>query len=76
MLNPSTLLFSDHFITEVDQALSANVMFMVLFIHPIVYGLYFNQIRTPMLKKLKSLICRNKFHTAVVAPLPLQQRRT
>ena len=73
MLNLSTPLFSDRAIMEVDQVLSSNVMFIVFFIHPIVFGFYFKQIRTPMVKKLKSLICRNK---AVVVPMPLQQRRT
>ena len=49
------------------------IIYTVLLLHPIVYGLYFKQAREPMMKKLKRLLGRDKFNTAVVAPMP---RRT
>ena len=75
VLNLSTHLFSHQTTKEVNQALNQNLMFMVFFIHPIVYGFYFKQIRQPMVRKLKSLFVRNKFHSAVVAPMPVVLQR-
>lgn len=70
MLNLSTHLFSHQTTKEVDQALNQNLMLIVFFIHPIVYGFYFKQIHEPMVRKLKGLCFRNKFRSAVVAPMP------
>ena len=50
-----------------------NVGYLVLLLHPFVYGLYYKQVREPMMKVLKRVTCRNKFNSAVVAPQP---RRT
>jgi len=50
-----------------------NFGYVVLLLHPFVYGLYYKQVREPMIKILKRVTCRNKFNSAVVAPQP---RRT
>jgi len=50
-----------------------NIGYLVLLINPFVYGLYFKQVREPMIKTLKNVLCRNKLNSAVVAPQP---RRT
>jgi len=45
-----------------------NVVFVVRFFHPLVYGLYFKQVRQPMMRCLKRLVKVNKFNS--VAPQP------
>ncbi|XP_065920508.1 olfactory receptor 7C2-like [Dysidea avara] len=47
-----------------------NIGYMVTLLHPFVYGLYYKQVRDPMMKILKRLLCRDKFASAVVAPKP------
>lgn len=42
-----------------------NTFYAVPLLHPIVYGLYFEQIRQPILQKLKTLL---QINTAAVAP--------
>ena len=51
-------------------AIGSNIGYLVLLINPFVYGLYFKQVREPMMKTLRGLLCRNKCNTAVVAPQP------
>ncbi|XP_065883946.1 galanin receptor 2b-like [Dysidea avara] len=64
------LLWNPQIIAEVDVTVSPNIIFIVFLLHPVVYGLYFKQVREPMMKTLKGLNCKNKFNTAVVAPMP------
>ena len=70
LLNLSGLLWNPQVIKTVDKAVSPpNIIFIVFLLHPIVYGLYFKQVREPMMKTLKRFFCKNKFNTAVVAPV-------
>jgi len=52
-----------------------NIGYISLLLHPFVYGLYFKQIREPMMSFLKRITCPCKFKSAAVAPLPLQTNR-
>ena len=52
---------------------TSNLGFLTLLLHPFVYGLYFKQIREPMMRLLKSITCPWKCKSATVAPEP--QRR-
>ena len=70
LLNISKLLWDDLVIMRVEQALHPNIAYVVLLLHLVVYGLYFKQVRDQMVRKLKNLLNRYKFNTAVVAPLP------
>jgi len=45
-------------------------------LHPFVYGLYFKQIRKPMINLLKRINCPCKCKSATVAPLPQRNRIT
>ena len=45
-----------------------NALFAIPLLHPLVYGLYFKQIRQPMMKRMKALPCWSKFNTTPVAP--------
>ena len=71
LLNSLKLVWSHQTILGLEQALRPNISYVVLFLHPTVYGLYFKQVRDPMVRKYKQLRNRYKFNTAVVAPLPL-----
>jgi len=51
--------------------ITPNFGYLVIFFNPFVYGLYYKQVREPMIKVLKTITCRNKFNS--VAP---QARRT
>ena len=70
VLNLLQLLWDYETIMKVEQVLGPNIIFIVILLHPIVYGLYFKQVRESMMKTLKRLFCKNKFNTAVVAPMP------
>ena len=48
-----------------------NISYLTIFLHPFVYGLYYKQVREPMMKVLKRVTCRNKFNS--VAPQPRRQ---
>jgi len=54
-----------------DYVINRNVGYLVILLHPFVYGLYYKQVRDPMMKILKRALCRSKFNS--VAPQP---RRT
>ncbi|XP_065886668.1 trace amine-associated receptor 8c-like [Dysidea avara] len=54
----------------VRLVIGPNVGYIVLLLHPLVYGLYFKQVREPMMKLLKGTLCANKFNSAAVAPQP------
>jgi len=56
----------------VKLVIGPNVGYIVLLLHPVVYGLYFKQVREPMIKLLKGTLCADKFNSAAVAP---QSRR-
>jgi len=47
-----------------------NVGYIAVLLHPFVYGLYFKQVREPMMKLLKGTLFADKFNSAVVAPQP------
>jgi len=49
-----------------DLILIPNSYFAIPLLHPFVYGLYFKQIRKPMLRSLKGLCC--KCNSSAVAP--------
>ena len=50
-----------------------NIGFISLLLHPLVYGLYFKQVREPMMRLLRGITRSCKSKSAAVAPLP--QRR-
>ena len=51
-----------------------NVGFLALLFHPFVYGLYFKQVREPMMRLLKRITCPCKCKSAAVAPEPQRNR--
>jgi len=70
LLNLIGILWSSQTAAIMDVAVAPNIMFITFLLNPIVYGLYFKQVREPMMKKLRSVCCNSKFNTAVVAPMP------
>jgi len=42
-----------------DYVANRNVGYLVILLHLFVYGLYYKQIREPMMKVLKQTFCRN-----------------
>jgi len=56
------------YVNFVRYGVTPNVVYLVIFLHPFVYGLYYKQVREPMMKVLKRIACRNKFNS--VAPQP------
>ena len=71
LLIPVRLLW--HHENVIEYIIAPNVIYIVFLLHPIVYGLYFKQVREPIVKTPKRMLCKNKFNNAVVAPQP---RRT
>ena len=51
-----------------------NIGYLNLIFHPFVYGLYFKQIREPMMRLLKRITHTCKCKSATVAPLPQRNR--
>ena len=71
---PTILLDSPAVYEQVIRYLvTPNVGLVSLLFHPFVYGLYFKQVRQPMIRLLKSITSLCKCKSAVVAPQP--QRR-
>ena len=70
LMNLLSLLWDPLVFMAARKAVSPNIIFVVFLLHPIVYGLYFKQVREPMMKIMKRLLCKNNFNTAVVAPMP------
>ena len=70
LLNILKLLWSEQVFMRAEQALRPNIYFVVLILHPTVYGLYFKQVRDQMVRKLRNVLNRYRLNTAVVAPLP------
>ena len=52
----------------VDSAITPNVGYIILFVQPCVYGIYFKQIRQPMVKSMKTVLCAYKYKSSAVAP--------
>ena len=57
-----------------EYVLVHNVGFLTLLFHPFVYGLYFKQVREPMMRLLKRITCPYKCKSAAVAPQPQKNR--
>ena len=51
-----------------------NLGFFSLLFHPFVYGIYFKQVREPMMRLLKRITCPCKCKSAAVAPQPQRNR--
>ena len=51
-----------------------NIECIPLLLHPFVYGLYFKQVREPMMRLLKGITCPCKCKSAAVAPQPQSNR--
>ena len=51
-----------------------NIGFIFILFHPLVYGLYFKQVREPMMALLKRITCPCKYKSAAVAPQPQRNR--
>ena len=59
---------------EIMQYMVApNSIYLVLFLHPLVYGLYFKQVREPMMKHLRGVLGIHKVNS--VAPQPQRTTR-
>ena len=66
---PAVLLDSPTVYESVVQYLiTPNIGYVTFLIHPFAYGLYFKQIREPMMKLLKGITCPYKHKSAAVAP--------
>jgi len=52
----------------VDSAIAPNIGYVVLFVQPFVYGIYFKQIRQPMVRSMKTVFCACKYKSSAVAP--------
>ena len=59
---------SAFYVNLVRYVVDPNVGYLMFLFHPFVYGLYYKQVREPMMKVLKRATCRNKFNS--VAPQP------
>ena len=68
LLIPVRLLW--HHENVIGYLIAPNVIYIVFLLHPIVYGLYFKQVRESMVKTLKRMLCKNKLNNVVVAPQP------
>ena len=72
---PTILLDSPAVYEQVMRyVVGPNIGFISLLFYPLVYGLYFKQIREPMMRLLKSITSLCKCKSAAVAPL-LQRNR-
>ena len=56
------------------HVVGSNIGFTSLLFHPLVYGLYFKQVREPMMRLLKRITCPCKCKSAAVAPQPQRNR--
>jgi len=62
------LVDSHVFHQSMDFVIVPNVVFVVRFFHPLVYGLYFKEVREPMMKRLKRFASMNKYNSVVPQP--------
>ena len=68
---PTVFLESGTLYKEVMRhVVGSNIGFTSLLFHPLVYGLYFKQVREPMMRLLKRITCPCKCKSAAVAPQP------
>ena len=58
----------------IRYVVAPNIGFFSLLFHPFVYGLYFKQVREPMMRLLKRITCPCKCKSAAVAPQPQRNR--
>ena len=59
-----------------QYVVTRNIIFISLLLHPFVYGLYFKQVREPMMRLLKRTTRLCKCKSAAVAPEPTRNRIT
>ena len=72
---PTVFLESPAFYVKVMQyVVGPNVIYFSLLLHPFVYGLYFKQVREPMMRLLKRITRLCKCKSAAVAPEPQRNR--
>ena len=77
MFIPTIFLQSPAVYEEVMRyAIGPNIGFLSLLFHPFVYGLYFKQVREPMMRLLKKITFQCKLKSAAVAPEPQRSRIT
>ena len=77
LIIPTVLLESPAVYVKVMQyVVGPNIIYFSLLLHPFVYGLYFKQVREPMMRLLKRItrLCRCK--SATVSPEPQRSRIT
>ena len=66
---PTVFLKSPTFYLKVIQnVVGPNLIYFSLLLHPFVYGLYFKQVREPMMRLLERITCLCKCKSAAVAP--------
>ena len=74
---PTILLDSPAVYEQVMRyVVGPNIGFVSLLLHPFVYGLYFKQIREPMIRFLERITSSCKCKSAAVAPEPQRSRIT
>jgi len=66
---------SEAYQKTMDYIIAPNVLYIALILHPFVYGLYFKQIRDPLLRMVKGFILAHSNMTTVTT-LQSQIRRT
>ena len=55
-------------VSVVGCVISPNIGYAALLVDPFAYGLYFRQVREPMMRLLKRIICPCKFKSSAIAP--------
>ena len=77
LLIPTIFLKSPEFYRKIlEYVIAPNMTFFFLLLHPFVYGLYFKQVREPMMRLLKRITRLCKCKSAAVAPEPQRSRIT
>jgi len=56
------------YVSVVRHVITPNIGYVTFLLHPFAYGLYFKQIRKPMINLLKRITCPCKCKSAAVAP--------
>jgi len=74
----SATLLESHMVyaSVLQYVIIPNIGYVALILHPFAYGLYFKQIRKPMINLLKRITCPCKCKSAAVAPQPQRNRIT
>ena len=71
----ATLLESPTVYESVVRLIIApNIGYITFLLHPFAYGLYFKQVREPMMRLLKRITCPCKCKSAAVAPQPQRNK--